>query len=258
MRDALAPLQRPAQMLHQFARQPEWKIETTHPFARLCQPVREPVSVLIFSSWASATRAADLPAPRQRSACGLTDCWKNRTQQQRRAFPSPGPQSTTTLPMARPDSTSSCASAMHARENWAATLWRSSLRRIHASRWADACARSALANSYTIEKPQAHVLHDQRKERQLEFTGATAVNHQVAALLEQLNVQRGVGRNVDFDDAVDALAACGRANRGGDVFAAIVERPVGTRLNRKFGFGGAADGGEHLTRAKQARALPTA
>lgn len=41
MLDAFAPLRRPAQVLDQFTRQAEWKIEAADPFARLRQPLRK-------------------------------------------------------------------------------------------------------------------------------------------------------------------------------------------------------------------------
>lgn len=39
--DAGFPVGRPAQVLHQFARQAKWEIESAHPIARLREPVRK-------------------------------------------------------------------------------------------------------------------------------------------------------------------------------------------------------------------------
>ena len=105
------------------------------------------------------------------------------------------------------------------------------------------------------EKHQRDVLDDEREERQVELRRTTAVDHAIAAGAEEVEIERGIGCDVDLDDAVDAPPFGGEANLLNNVGLPIVDHGIGTRCARQRRLLRAAHCRHNLARPEQAREL---
>ena len=82
MRHAFAPRGRPAEMFHQFPRQPEGKVEAADPGRGWRSQSAKAASVSSFSSRVSCTLPAAAGRAPARWACAGSACWKNRSREE--------------------------------------------------------------------------------------------------------------------------------------------------------------------------------